>query len=35
VVQVDAPVSDTVLRALMQIEAIFEVKLVTLPEGGK
>jgi D-3-phosphoglycerate dehydrogenase len=35
VVQVDAPVSDTVLRALLQIEAIIEVKLVTLPEAGK
>ncbi len=35
VVQVDAPVSDTVLRALLQIEAILEVKLVTLPEAGK
>ena len=35
VVQVDAPVSDTVLRALLQIEAILEVKLVTLPDGAK
>jgi D-3-phosphoglycerate dehydrogenase len=34
VVQVDAPVSDTVLRALLQIEAILEVKLVTLPEAA-
>jgi D-3-phosphoglycerate dehydrogenase len=34
VVQVDAPVSDTVLRALLQIEAILEVKLVTLPESA-
>ncbi len=34
VVQVDAPVSDTVLRALLQIEAILEVKLVTLPESN-
>ncbi len=35
VVQVDAPVSETVMRALLQIEAILEVKLVTLPEAGK
>jgi D-3-phosphoglycerate dehydrogenase len=34
VVQVDAPVSDTVLRALLQIEALLEVKLVTLPEAA-
>jgi D-3-phosphoglycerate dehydrogenase len=34
VVQVDAPVSDAVLRALLQIEAILEVKPVTLPEAA-
>jgi D-3-phosphoglycerate dehydrogenase len=34
VVQVDAPVSDAVVRALLQIEAIIEVKLVTLLEAA-
>ena len=34
VVQVDAPVSETVLRALLQIEPILEAKLVTLPQAG-
>jgi D-3-phosphoglycerate dehydrogenase len=34
VVQVDAPVSDTVLEALGTIEALLEAKLVTLPEAG-
>lgn len=34
VVQVDAPVSETVLQALMKIEALLEVKLVTLPESA-
>jgi D-3-phosphoglycerate dehydrogenase len=32
VVQVDAPVSQDVLNALMKIEALLEAKLVTLPE---
>jgi D-3-phosphoglycerate dehydrogenase len=34
VVQVDAPVSDKVLEALMSIEALLEAKLVKLPEAG-
>jgi D-3-phosphoglycerate dehydrogenase len=34
VVQVDAPVSDTVLEALGKIEALLEARLVMLPEGG-
>ena len=34
VVQVDAPVSDNVLQALMKIEALLEVKLVTLPQSA-
>jgi D-3-phosphoglycerate dehydrogenase len=34
VVQVDAPVSDTVLEALGTIEALLEAKLVKLPEAG-
>ena len=34
VVQVDAPVSDNVLDALLNIEALLEVRLVTLPESG-
>ncbi len=34
VVQVDAPVSDTVLEALGTIEALVEAKLVKLPEAG-
>jgi D-3-phosphoglycerate dehydrogenase len=34
VVQVDAPVSDTVLEALKTIEALLEAKLVKLPEAG-
>jgi len=34
VVQVDAPVSDAVLDALRTIEALLEVRLVKLPEGG-
>jgi len=34
VVQVDAPVSETVLRALLQIEPILEARLVTLPQAG-
>ncbi len=34
VVQVDAPVSDKVLEALMTIEALLEAKLVKLPEAG-
>jgi D-3-phosphoglycerate dehydrogenase len=33
VVQVDAPVSQDVLNALMQIEALLEARLVTLPEA--
>jgi D-3-phosphoglycerate dehydrogenase / 2-oxoglutarate reductase len=33
VVQVDAPVSDTVLEALATIEALLEAKPVSLPEG--
>jgi D-3-phosphoglycerate dehydrogenase len=33
VVQVDAPVSDKVLEALGSIEALLEVKLVSLPVG--
>ena len=33
VVQVDAPVSDTVLDALRTIEALLDVRLVTLPEA--
>ncbi|HEY1897477.1 MAG TPA: phosphoglycerate dehydrogenase, partial [Terracidiphilus sp.] len=32
VVQVDAPVSQEVLQALTQIEALLEAKLVRLPE---
>ncbi|MFP5237310.1 MAG: phosphoglycerate dehydrogenase [Acidobacteriota bacterium] len=32
IVQVDAPVSNDVLQALMKIEALLEAKLVTLPE---
>jgi D-3-phosphoglycerate dehydrogenase len=34
VVQVDVPVSDKVLEALMSIEALLEAKLVKLPEAG-
>ncbi len=34
VVQVDAPVSDNVLDALLNIEALLEVRLVTLPGSG-
>ena len=34
VVQVDAPVSDTVLAALGTIEALREAKLVKLPEAA-
>jgi D-3-phosphoglycerate dehydrogenase len=34
VVQVDAPVSDTVLEALGTIEALLEARLVQLPEAG-
>jgi D-3-phosphoglycerate dehydrogenase len=34
VVQVDAPVSDAVLEALMSIEALLEARLVKLPEAG-
>ena len=34
VVQVDAPVSDTVLAALGTIEALLEARLVKLPEPG-
>jgi D-3-phosphoglycerate dehydrogenase len=34
VVQVDAPVSDTVLEALATIEALLEAKPVHLPEAG-
>ena len=34
VVQVDAPVSDDVLQALLKIEALLEVRLVELPEAG-
>ncbi len=34
VVQVDAPVSEAVLSALMRIEALLEAKLVTLPEAA-
>jgi len=34
VVQVDAPVSDAVLQALGSIEAMLEVRAVTLPDGG-
>ncbi len=34
VVQVDAPVSAAVLEALLRIEALLEVKLVTLPEAA-
>jgi hypothetical protein len=34
VVQVDAPVPAAVLEALLKIEALLEVKLVKLPEGG-
>ena len=34
VVQVDAPVSDEVLVALMTIEALLEARLVKLPEAG-
>ncbi|MGB9407589.1 MAG: phosphoglycerate dehydrogenase, partial [Terracidiphilus sp.] len=34
VVQVDAPVSDKVLEALMSIEALLEARLVKLPEAG-
>jgi len=33
VVQVDAPVGQDVLNALMQIEALLEARLVTLPEA--
>jgi D-3-phosphoglycerate dehydrogenase len=33
-VQVDAPVSDTVLEALATIEALLEAKPVHLPEAG-
>jgi D-3-phosphoglycerate dehydrogenase / 2-oxoglutarate reductase len=35
VVQVDAPVSQTVLEALGKIEALLEARLVMLPEGGE
>ncbi|MGB6690293.1 MAG: ACT domain-containing protein, partial [Terracidiphilus sp.] len=34
VVQVDAPVSDTVLEALRTIEALLEVRLISLPDAG-
>jgi D-3-phosphoglycerate dehydrogenase len=34
VVQVDAPVSDAVLEALMSIEALLSARLVKLPEAG-
>jgi D-3-phosphoglycerate dehydrogenase len=34
-VQVDAPVSQDVLDALMKIEALLEAKLVTLPDSGQ
>jgi D-3-phosphoglycerate dehydrogenase len=34
VVQVDAPVSDAVLEALMSIDALLEARLVKLPEAG-
>jgi D-3-phosphoglycerate dehydrogenase len=34
VVQVDAPVSDTVLEALGTIEALIEARPVKLPEAG-
>jgi len=34
VVQVDAPVSEKVLEALMSIEALLEARLVKLPEAG-
>jgi D-3-phosphoglycerate dehydrogenase len=34
VVQVDAPVSDAVLEALLKIEAMLEVRLVKLPEAA-
>jgi hypothetical protein len=34
VVQVDAPVSGAVLAALGSIEAMLEVRAVTLPDGG-
>jgi hypothetical protein len=34
VVQVDVPVSDKVLEALMSIEALLEARLVKLPEAG-
>jgi D-3-phosphoglycerate dehydrogenase len=34
VVQVDAPVSDAVLEALLKIEAILEVRLVQLPDAA-
>jgi D-3-phosphoglycerate dehydrogenase len=34
VVQVDVPVSDKVLEALMNIEALLEARLVKLPEAG-
>jgi D-3-phosphoglycerate dehydrogenase len=34
VVQVDAPVSDAVLEALMSIEALLDARLVKLPEAG-
>jgi D-3-phosphoglycerate dehydrogenase len=34
VVQVDAPVPDDVLQALLKIEALLEVRLVKLPESG-
>jgi D-3-phosphoglycerate dehydrogenase len=34
VVQVDAPVSEAVLEALMSIEALLEARLVKLPEAG-
>jgi D-3-phosphoglycerate dehydrogenase / 2-oxoglutarate reductase len=34
VVQVDAPVSETVLEALSTIEALLEAKPVTLPNGN-
>jgi D-3-phosphoglycerate dehydrogenase len=34
VVQVDAPVSTEVLDALRTIEAILEVRLITLPDAG-
>jgi D-3-phosphoglycerate dehydrogenase len=34
VVQVDAPVSETVLAALTTIEAMLEARMVKLPEAG-